>query len=105
MMKFHTITGGRPRVVSAVTLPERTVVAMRSYPSADRFYDGYQWLEGANCYSPDRSSPVLISFSDDTFGVTSEAKLADALAAFDVSIDDEQSEEDQLERAVAALAS
>ena len=88
MMKFHQITGGRPKVVSAVTLPDRLTRATRSMPVADRLYDGYQWYEAPNGYCVEPGNPVLVQFSDDTIGITSEARLVDALAAYDVSLDD-----------------
>lgn len=89
MMKFHEITGGRPKVVSAVTLPDRVVRATTNRSMADRVYDGYEWYEAPNSYdlTAGGSPAVLITFSDDTLGVTSEGRLGDALAAYDVSLE------------------
>lgn len=88
MMKFHQITGGRPKVVSAVTMPERLVRATRSTAMADRVYDGYQWYEAPNGYMLEPTNPVLIQFSDDTYGVCREGDIAAALAIYDVSLAD-----------------
>lgn len=90
-MRQHLFEPTEPRPVSAITFEPQWFDLNGAYRLCQHYFnaDNY-WLHGGpTSYNLNRAEPVLIQFSDGSYGVVAEQRLPEALAAYDITLGDD----------------